>query len=605
MPIAAPKPRWLLALLAAGCSEYQFGGDKEAALADSSACVPCDLAPPAPGVVGMDATCTHPSLTVDDAYDIVVKRELTVDTSWGSTHGGVAAPLVADLDGDGTSEIILTDCPLVSSTSCAMAVFDAGGTPLWSVLTPELRAPYAAVDLDGLPGAELLVPRYADERLTEIVLVALRGDGTELWTFTGDWDPHGPLVVADLAGDGSPEILSAGLILDAATGARRGAYDAPHSSGGSIAVADVDLDGTQEFATGGSLLAADGSARWALASDWRYGLAIALQADADAAPEFVFVSAGFLVVDGDGTVLVERDVPGLDWTSTAVADVDGDGVPDIVVERPDWTTAAYHLDGSLVWERDDPDWVLSITGWDVDADGASELIVQTGDSGAGDGAVKILSGRDGSLLWSAANVMHGEAAPIVADIDGDGHAELLVTGGQPRETGGVPSLTIYHQAADTWPAAGPAWPVPNYAITDVGPAGELPRGEADPPAWTYGVFHARPAVDGQGVDLSLAAIDTCFDRCGAEETVQLAVSVSNTGPRPAHDVVLRVYAGETAVAEDVLPRIGAGEAAEGVILTVPAGRFDLGAVRVVADPDDALPECDESNNELPVVDPRW
>lgn len=243
-----------------------------------------------------------------------------------------------------------------------------------------------------------------------------------------------------------------------------------------------------------------------------------------------------------------------------------------------------------------------MAGWDVDGDG--EVIVQTYQTDTVPGALKIVSGVTGEVLFTTPNFTRVSASPLVADIDNDGHAELLVSDGEPHSDGWIPSVTIFHQVNDTWPAAGPAWPVPDFHISNMGPAGEIPRGETDPPAWTYNVFHARPADDRQGTNLTPSVVEACSDTCEPGGTVQLDVVVTNSGLRHAFDVGVRAYAGDTLVGETVIARVGSGESSAGTIMTMPGTSFDVGAVRIVVDPDGAWPECDEGDNEVGVGDPR-
>ena len=218
--------------------------------------------------------------------------------------------------------------------------------------------------------------------------------------------------------------------------------------------------------------------------------------------------------------------------------------------------------------------------------------------------LEILDGRTGDRLYSTPNASSGEGPPVVADIDGDAHAELLVGGGAPHSDGWIPSVTVYHQVNDTWPPAGPAWPVPDYHITNVGSAGEIPQGEPDPAPWTYNVYHARAAADEAVANLTPVLIDVCSDTCEEGGSVQIEVAVANSGPAEADAVVVRVLAGGVTVTETVLPQVRSGVVSEGIVLTVPGVSFDRGEVRVVVDPGGGVLECEERDNAVVVGDPR-
>jgi hypothetical protein len=367
----------------------------------------------------------------------------------------------------------------------------------------------------------------------------------------------------------------------------------------------VDRDGQLEFADAGRLFDSDGSTLWTL--PWPAGVggvSVALQADSDPEPEFLFIAAGFVVADTDGRILTQVEASIQNPVYSVVADLDGDGSPEVVFVTRTFAVAAYRLDGTLVWERDDLGYVEDILAWDVDGDGASELLVsEVKGAEGGEDAFKILSGAKGDVVFSTPHMVISGGRPVVADIDNDGHAEIILAGGAYRE-GPSPSVTIYHQVNDTWPAAGPAWPVPDYHLTNIGPAGEVPIGEPDPAPWTYNLFHARPAVDGQPANLTPTLVQTCSDTCEEGGSVQIEVRVTNSGPEDANDVLLRVTAGGTTVTETTLPLVGSGVMSAGVLLTIPGTTFDLGEVRVVVDPNGANAECEEGDNEVVVADPR-
>lgn len=594
-------------LLATACLDYRISppprpptGGLDSGL-DESPSSACALAVVPSVLVEIDATCRAPALDIVDPFDIVVQAEVDGEQPVVS-EADTPQPIIADVDGDGSSEIAIPWCD-DETDACDVTVFSADGS-IAQVLPPTNHsAPLAAVDVDGLAGAELIVGRCTPapdhSPCEDPTLDAMRWDGSVVWSIPGDFTI--PVAVADLYADGTPEFVYGWTLYDIATGERTGVLE-DRTGGRGSATADVDHDATLEIASSDALYHAAGDRIWQ-AEGQLASHPVALQADADPEPEFLFRYNGFGLVDSDGTLLSSVDVD-LSWSEGVVADLDGDGFADVVAVTQGGSLTVFHLDGSVLWTRDDVLYPSGIFGWDIDSDGAAELIVQTrydvyGASPSED-ALIILDGATGAELFSTPIRTNDPWTPLVADLDGDGHAELVVSGGTPHADGTVALATIFHQRDDTWPAAGRAWPIPDFHISDIGPAGEIPRGETDPPAWTYSVYHARPAVDGQGVNLAATLVDTCYDG----DVVQVEVTVANTGPRPAANVVVRALAGFLPVGEATNARVGPGEVSAGVLLELAPGAFNLGEIRVVVDPDDAFPECDEGDNQVVVPDPR-
>jgi hypothetical protein len=173
-----------------------------------------------------------------------------------------------------------------------------------------------------------------------------------------------------------------------------------------------------------------------------------------------------LSTDADGTYLGEG--PG-DYASEelALGDVDGDGLADVLLGS--WNSsggyyagAAYVIYGPASGEWDlgsadvlirgtspSQDFGLGLAAGDLDGDGTNELVVGAyGDStsGAGAGAAYLFFGpisgtytpSDAAAVLTGASAgdQAGEAVSV-ADVDGDGQAEVLV--GAPLDSSGGPS----------------------------------------------------------------------------------------------------------------------------------------------------------------------
>ena len=127
------------------------------------------------------------------------------------------------------------------------------------------------------------------------------------------------------------------------------------------------------------------------------------------------------------------------WVARVIGDVDGDGVNDFVTSAP--TKDIHGKDagriylysggsGTLLWSRDGAPGDQLGTGaeaaGDVDGDGIPDVIA----GAPGIDTAYVLSGRDGHLLLTLHGEAHGDNfgdhVASVGDIDGDGHADVIV-----------------------------------------------------------------------------------------------------------------------------------------------------------------------------------
>ena len=292
-----------------------------------------------------------------------------------STFGASPAAVITILDGaTGAEHLTIRDIPI------------GAGQP-------------AAADLDGDTVAEIIVGN-------ELVIRAFRYDGSLIWERPWPRPPHGAppplppenfaLGVADLNQDGVPEIYSR------------------------TRVWHPDL--TSSF--GGTVLSWDGALSWTvvrLQSVDAQGPGNA--ADLDLSRAGLELLVGNTLFDASGGVIWRRT--DLSHGNTAIGDLTGDGLPEIVLHEEMGLyvldRAGNTLDGPLMRPWGSPVPLIC----DLNGDDTSEVVVN------GDNSRSLVAYR-----WAASRLQQVWSVPLVlpsstasaGDLDGDGAAEVVYLG---------------------------------------------------------------------------------------------------------------------------------------------------------------------------------
>jgi hypothetical protein len=453
----------------------------------------------------------------DDALEIVYRTQSNgilvldgdgstilaqVTTGSGATVGRVS-PSLADMDHDGIIEVI---------AGCQVMSFETMGAGF--TLRPRMDA--GACNAAGQTFASAAVANLDGDGDLELTSggAMYQLDGTRTWPAAGT-PVHGIVAVADLDGNGSPEVISvaggAVTVRDGATGEMRmgpggswhdGAVTIPGGGiGGAPTIADFDGDGMPEISTAGQ------------------GCYVVFDPDCLSTPPRT---------GGDCTR------PAEDPSSTC------DDAP-----------------GALLrWARPTQDLSSSVTGssvFDFQGDGVSEVIYND------ECFLHIYDGRDGREILAMPRPNSSRTAleyPLVVDVDRDGNSEIVLPANNQSAVSRdhcdvayaaalgvtIPELPVDIRTGtfgvfalgdpmDRWVRTRPIWNQFTYHVTNVDDRGGIPMSEPD--NWTApGLNNYRQNVQGEGVfnapnlSVTLDVIAACGDA-----TLRLSAVVTNLGSR--------------------------------------------------------------------------
>lgn len=588
----------------------------------------CDLDVPRSSTIAIEPECSaSQSPHQIDPWDVAVEwrwEGLAVNERGNTVRydNVLMAPIVGNLTDDNSDgKIDRFDIPEIITVSFNEPNDTSGYLAILDGITGEVTFSQSG----WLPFGGIVVADVDNDGFTEIVGFdpdgrpkAIRGDGTVVWT--GDQSvraatsTYPQATVADLDGDGRVEVLADNLILDGRTGQVLFEANVDDEIIGRMpAVGDIDLDGLQEVIIGqdvyefqrtGDSVRVD--REWSTPVKGTYGhWSAILDANGDLNGEVAMIGDGRLVIHRhDGPIIVDvaagTDQPG----PPCVADFDGDGISEIAWGSSD-SFNVYELTGEKVWTfpMSDQSGLAACSGYDFDADGAYEVLF------ADELAFYIFDGKTGQIRYGNAGHASGTVFeyPVIADVDDDGSAEVVVASSNYRLVGWS-GITVFGQAADAWARSGPTWHVHDFAVTNIDEDGLVPT-SPEPPWQIHNVYRARPSANETFVDLQVAIHDVCFSGCkGKEAVAQIAVQVFNTGSSTSRSQVpLSLYTRTDdrveLLATRYLPkRVPAGGVTEGIVFEVSAASVgDDGFIVRVNDPGDGdfsyQEECDIENNE--------
>ncbi len=583
---------------------------------------PCDNPPP--GMEGpLDPTCEYAPPV--GSFNPVTEWGMTSFVDFPDHHGNIATPVIGQMtDDDGDGQITAEDMPDIlltfrdySGTDAVLRLISGDGSQVhWSLqeTAPGYHvyryAGTAIADLDEDGWPEILL---MSSNGSTCYLTCLEYDGTLRWMDTANSHGlrgHYPSV-ADLDGDGTPEIVLGAYIYNSDGSVRGvGAHGSGYYSGYSNSAytsfgMDMDDDGQLEVVAGNALYDADGNT--VCSTGYADGQPAAADLDLDGEGEFVTVAGGSVYVfDTDCSYMNG-------WTITGggsggpptIADYDGDGVPEIGLPGDDYYTV-YESDGTVLWSNPVQDHSSNSTGssvFDFDGDGQAEVVY------ADETRLWIYDGATGTVLLEYEDHASGTVNeyPVIADVDADGRAEIIVGNDGGGGADANKGLRVIGDADDNWVTVRQVWNQHQYHITHVNDDLTIPTPtEANWPLFNtfrQAGIGSIPATSAP--DLWPEVVEVCQDDCGLDATV--VVRVVNGGALvAAAGVGVALYAEDAQGARTLLDwtetvaAVDAGMLSDSVLLIATPGDLTAAARVVVVVDDDgagvgALNECDEDN----------
>jgi hypothetical protein len=284
----------------------------------------------------------------------------------------------------------------------------------------------------------------------------------------------GGIAIGDMDGDGAPEIAYGRNLFSTKGGTITRLWVGAGGNGGTAArelsfFADLDGDGKDELVAGNSAYKIDGTMLW---NNTAVGNGFNAVADfnGDQKPEVVVVSGGklWLLNGADGTLVFSSSTNPLTLPSTGqggpptIADFDGDGQREIGVAqqalytmmKPDFANKKI----DVVWTAPNHDLSSSVTGssvFDFEGDGKAEVVYND------ECFLWVYDGQTGAVLFATPTTSFtATEASVVADVDGDGHSEMLMisNGADPSSNGWKCNVAPWNQP-DT-ATNRPAWTPP-------------------------------------------------------------------------------------------------------------------------------------------------
>jgi hypothetical protein len=509
-----------------------------------------------------------------------VVTKFTKETDGASADAPGRSIAAGDVDADGSNDIV------VCTKDGRLRAYDAAGNIKWLSDPRACFMPSIAdLDQDGAP------------EVIDLGHVVNGEDGTTQATFETDRYP----VVYDVDGDGFLDIVTPSRV-HAADGSIKVDTGLP-GAGAHAAVGDLDFDGVPEI----------------VAVDFQTRSVQVWHVDANAPGGFAIIRSGMDLNDGIvGNPCCDANPMSAGCTRgggpPTVAHFNNDVYPDVgiaggigyvVFDGQKLMDTAFTPPETRLWLTLTQDCSSAQTGssvFDFDGNGVAEVVY------ADETTLHIYDGPTGMPLFETCNT-NGTLweYPLVADVDNDGHADIVVASNSysgfncmGTKTTGV---RVFGDLEGKWVRTRRVWNQHPYMVTNVTEAGAIPATQLSNHLQP-GLNNFRQNVQPSGQFAAPDLVVTLYPVCEGE--YGLRARVLNIGEAPVEPgVVVGFYAGATLLGQETTNLTLYPLTYEDVVL--PLASAPAGDVHAVVD--DGMPvhpwhECRTDNNVSAAVNPE-